>query len=546
MSLPDGALVVGGGMAGLTAAAYLCRAGIRTTLLEKGGKTGGLVNSFSRGGFTFDGGIRAIENSGIVVPMLKQLGIEVEFLPSTVSVGFGRDVVRLTSGDSLGDYADLVCRIFPDNQADVRAIIGEVAKVMGYMDVLYGIENPLFLDLMNDPAYIFGTILPWMFKYIRTMPKVGRLMLPVDEYLERFTESQSLRDMFGQHFFRKTPTYFALSYFSLYLDYKYPRGGTGALPAALEAWILAHGGEILRETEAVGVDPAARMVKDSRGAEHPYGKLIWTADSRALYRSLDLGAARAGAFAPEVVRKIEERAAEVADKRGNDSIFTLNLAVDLAPGYFSGIASAHFFYTPKTTGLSAVPFAELEVAGEAGNAPGLTGDREKLFAWMASYLDLTTYEISVPVLRDPSLAPEGRTGLIISTLMDYSLVKRFRDLGWYEEIREFCATRIVEILDAAIFPGLKASVLDSFTSTPLTIEAVTGNTDGAITGWAFTNSRIPAVSSLPRVASSVLTPIPDVYQAGQWTFSPSGLPISILTGKLAADAALKSLKKPRR
>jgi len=540
------ALVVGGGMAGLTAAAYLCRAGLKTTLLEKEAKVGGLVNSFNRGGFTFDGGIRAIENSGIVVPMLKQLGIEVEFLPSTVSVGFGRDVVRLTSGASLDEYADLICRFFPDDQADVRAIIAEVAKVMGYMDVLYGIENPLFLDQMNDPAYIFGTILPWMFKYILTMPKVARLMLPVDEYLARFTANRSLMDMFGQHFFRKTPTYFALSYFSLYLDYKYPRGGTGTLPAKLEAYILAHGGEILRETEVVSLDPAARKARDSRGVEHSYGKLVWTADCRALYRSLDLGAARAGAFAPEIIRKIDEKAIEVADKRGNDSIFTLNLAADLAPGYFSGIASAHFFYTPKTTGLSALPLAELEVSGGAGSAPGLTQDKEKLFAWLGRYLDLTTYEISVPALRDPNLAPEGRTGLIVSTLMDYSLVKRFRDSGWYEEMREFCASRIVEILDAAIFPGLKASVLDSFTSTPLTIEAVTGNTEGAITGWAFTNDLIPAVSKLPKVASSVLTPIPDVYQAGQWTFSPSGLPISILTGKLAADAMLKSLKKPRR
>ena len=51
----------------------------------------------------------------------------------------------------------------------------------------------------------------------------------------------------------------------------------------------------------------------------------------------------------------------------------------------------------------------------------------------------------------------------------------------------------------------------------------------------------PAVNSLPRVASSVLTPIPDTYQAGQWTYSPSGLPISILTGKLAADRVLKDL-----
>jgi hypothetical protein len=43
------------------------------------------------------------------------------------------------------------------------------------------------------------------------------------------------------------------------------------------------------------------------------------------------------------------------------------------------------------------------------------------------------------------------------------------------------------------------------------------------------------------VSKAVLTPIPDTYQAGQWTYSPSGLTIAILTGKLAADRVLKEL-----
>src|SRR5512137_885483 len=58
---------------------------------------------------------------------------------------------------------------------------------------------------------------------------------------------------------------------------------------------------------------------------------------------------------------------------------------------------------------------------------------------------------------------------------------------------------------------VKAAVIDSFTSTPLTIERISGNSEGAITGWAFTNHPMPAVNSLPRVASSVQTPIPDTY-----------------------------------
>ena len=54
--------------------------------------------------------------------------------------------------------------------------------------------------------------------------------------------------MISQHFFKNTPTFFALSYFSLYLDYFYPKGGVGKLAEALESKFLEFGGEILRET----------------------------------------------------------------------------------------------------------------------------------------------------------------------------------------------------------------------------------------------------------------------------------------------------------
>jgi hypothetical protein len=46
-----------------------------------------------------------------------------------------------------------------------------------------------------------------------------------------------------------------------------------------------------------------------------------------------------------------------------------------------------------------------------------------------------------------------------------------------------------------------------------------------------------------KVNSSVKTVLPSVFQAGQWTYSPSGFPMSIVTGKLAADRVIKSKSK---
>ena len=82
------AIMAGGGLAGLTAAAYLCRNGHRTLLLEKNKKTGGLVTTFQHRGFAFDAGIRAFEDSGILLPMLKSLGIEMLLVKNPVTVIF--------------------------------------------------------------------------------------------------------------------------------------------------------------------------------------------------------------------------------------------------------------------------------------------------------------------------------------------------------------------------------------------------------------------------------------------------------------------------
>ncbi len=62
-------IIVGGGIAGLTAAVYLARAGQNTLLIEKNKEFGGLVNSFVRDGFHFEAGVRALESAGVILPI---------------------------------------------------------------------------------------------------------------------------------------------------------------------------------------------------------------------------------------------------------------------------------------------------------------------------------------------------------------------------------------------------------------------------------------------------------------------------------------------
>jgi phytoene dehydrogenase-like protein len=292
------------------------------------------------------------------------------------------------------------------------------------------------------------------------------------------------------------------------------------------AFIEEHHGAIHTKTEIVAIDPERKFVTDSHGESHEYRRLIWAADQKALYRMIDAETL----VDPRVRTAILDRRALIADKIGNDSVFTLFLALDLDPGYFARIASEHFFYTPSRVGQT-----------EAGPIP-LDGDRKTIEKWLEQFFALTTYEISCPVMRDASLAPPGKTGLIVSVLFDYKLTKHIEEQGWYEEFKAFCETLLIKNLDASIYPGIQQAVLQKFSSTPVTLAKIAGNTDGAIVGWAFSNHPMPAETRIPKIMTAIRTPIPGILQAGQWTYSPAGLPISIMTGKLAADRVAKELK----
>ena len=79
-------------MAGLTAAAYLARENYNVLLLDKNDRCGGLVNTFEYNGFSFDSGPRAFVNSGMVKPMLKDLGIDWNYLENKISIGIEDEI----------------------------------------------------------------------------------------------------------------------------------------------------------------------------------------------------------------------------------------------------------------------------------------------------------------------------------------------------------------------------------------------------------------------------------------------------------------------
>ncbi|MEY3609962.1 MAG: hypothetical protein RLZZ264_483 [Bacillota bacterium] len=524
-------VVVGAGMGGLTTAAYAARAGRKVLLLERGPEPGGLFGSFKSGEYTFDHGARAVENSGIMFPMFKQLGLKLDFVKSPVNIGSGKHFVPITSDVELEPYAQFLIKLFPHEEKAIRLICKDIVKISLQMSVLYGIENPLFIDdAYTNMTYLTKTLLPWAFKFMVTMPRTQRYFTPIKEHLLKFTQNPSLIDFISQHFFEETPAIFAMSYFSLYTDYNYPKGGTGAVVKAMVKFFQDHQGELKLKSEVTSIDVDQQIVTIKTGESYQYKTLVWAGSPPMMHRVVK-------SLKPKLIQRQQLALAKTKKGKGADSVMTVFMKVKDPKRKLAKQAGMHTFFTPYLDGLTA---HSIDLIKQKDGT--FIADKDKIFNWIKEWYRRNTYEISVPVLRDPTLAPENESGFIVSLLLDYQLTKFIADQGWYEDLKQISNQYFVDILDQTWLPGLKAGTYETIHASPLTMEKFAAVHEGSLSGWSFANKPMLSEFLFTRVAKSINTPYPYIYQAGQWAFAPAGLPTCALTGKLAADKVIKLTK----
>ena len=528
-------VVVGAGMAGLTAAAYLCL-NHNVVIIEKDAAIGGLLGSFNVDGHLLDKGARGIIDSGIIFPMLKQLNLHVDFVENPIKMILKDQQVDLISPKDLDAYGAMLVHHFPQEEANIQLIMKDIKKVMGYMDVLYGIENPLFIPQPYSMEYLTKTLLPWMIKFVPNMAKAMKMLDPVDNHLRKYTSNESLISMIMQHFFEKTPAFFGLSYFTLYMQYHYPKGGTQAMVDVLVNHIKAHGGEFYPSTEVSELDVHQKKIETKQGLTFTYEQCVWAADTTFLYTHL-----KGIEHLPSNTQaKIKTKQSLFKDKKGADSILSLYLILNIPAETFKEAYGPHSFITPKLQGLCHLPLSLIQDEHHA-----FIKDKDQLFDYITQVLEYNTFEVSIPSLRDASLSPEGETTLIISTLFDYHLTKFIADCGWYEDFKCHITHVITSIFTREGFVQTQ-HIKKSIVASPLTIVGRTNNHEGSVTGWSFSNKPFPAIFKFLKVSQAVKTPLPHVTQAGQWTFNPAGVPVAVLTGKLAADEIENKFKKGKK
>lgn len=303
------------------------------------------------------------------------------------------------------------------------------------------------------------------------------------------------------------------------------------MSSKLEEKVLKFGVKILKDTRIEKIDVESKTLIDQKNNSYQYKYLIWAADIKNFYNITNVAKLK-----EKIVKKFEKIKNKMLNNRGGDSVFEIFIEVDEKPEVFAKISNGHLIYTPSKKGLAEIHRQELnELIINWANI-----DKKDLIDWLDKFLTYNTYEISIPSLRDSNMSIKDKTGLNVNFFIEYDIFKNSIERGWYDEIVSYIEKKVINILSNTIYSNLNNKIIKYFSYTPISINQWANTSEGAITGWAF-GKNIPVVNKMISINKSIITPFPDIFQAGQWVYSPSGVPIAILTGKIAADEIIKKL-----
>lgn len=518
------AIVIGAGHNGLTAAAYLAKAGQRVLVLERRPVVGGsVVTEEIWPGCRVD----TVQHRGqLAADVVRDLNLAQHGLqmlnthPGLFAPQPDGGALWLTPGraaESIARFSRADAQKWPD-------FFALLMKVAGFLNDAYALTMPR----LPQPALAEVPALAQLALKLRglgrrdMMEAIRLLPMSLDELLSEWFESDALKGALGAlgvHGLTQGPlsagtAYLLLHYWTLQNGPFRPtaKGGLGAISQALAKAAVAHGAEI-----RTGAEVAQICVDDDRATGVRLAGATRAGDELRARRVIS-------ALDPR--RTFLELVGPLAlDPHFVHAVRNIKLRGSFAKVHFALNGLPHFPAAPDAAALGgtiviAPSLLYLERAYDAAKYGGLSEQ---------PYL-----EITIPSLTDPSLAPPGRH--VMSVHMQYAAYRGMTDDSRLKIEKTVLATL------SQYAPNLHSSVISSHVLTPHDLEREYGLTEGNLHHGELMLDQFLFMRPIPGWAQ-YRTPIDGLWLCGPGTHPGGG--VSGMPGRNAAREIVKDAKGDR-
>ena len=491
-------IIVGGGLAGLTAGATLSKFGKKVLLLEQHHKPGGCATTFKRGDFIIEVGLH--EMSGVVengpIPLIFEM-LEVD-----------QNVELLKVPEFYAVYSHRGKFVFPHGyDAATKVLIDkypEDAKgIKRFMKVLAGVRR----EGTNQPRspFVKKLIYPLMPLIYPNIVEATRHT--VGSWLDKYITNENAKIDLVAHLVYWGDDPYTLSMYYYGLPFSgfiengghFIKGGSQALSNHFATYIEKHGGTVLLGKKA------EKIITGNGRVTGVSFRDSFNEQSDAVTISCDNVVANCAI--PTVPYLLDEPfASSLKEKIGNKvnscSLLCLYLGFSKDLGTF-GVK--HYSNVIEGEDVKSLKDVKRNHLGDWSKRRFIFVDYGKV---------------------DARLAPPGKSEGVICTV-DY--IEDWAGLTEddYKAKKEEVAQILLQRLDKQ-FPGIRDSIEYYEVSTSKTIQRYTSNPTGSVYGYAQTKEQ----TGNKRFRNNFL--IPNLYFASAWAFPGGGFEGSIMGGFLAA------------
>lgn len=478
-------LIIGGGIAGLSAGCYALRSGFRTTIIEHNLALGGVCTAWQRGPYTIDGCIHWL-TGGPFAALYEEIGIipavKLRTLETWLIYRDARDGLEVAFTRDLDALVARLTAIAPEDSEELCRMREAAARLATMQPELGASELVGVRDRLHTAWQMRGAI-----------GSLAHFRKPIAVWASEHLVNERLRRMLTRLLPETTPALFLLMVLG-YLEKGYlsrPVGGTEAFRDALKSTYLNLGGEVQLHATVDEVLVGGDRVRGIRLAD---GTII------------DADLVVSTASAPETVLRLLGGRYDAEVTRDRLARWKL----------FDPIVLASFGVERAYEDIPSTLLID-------GLAPFSIGGRANEHLYLRVYND------------DPSFAPTGHTVVQAMLATDYTWWAT-RGTRYGSEKDAVAATVLAQL--EPHFPGIRAATRVTDVATPLTYWNMARAWRGAFEGW------MPSGESFFAHVNKTLAGLRGFYMAGQWVEPGGGIPMAVMSGRQALQLACADEKRP--